>query len=195
MSFHLFARNVSLAAGIAVLSAPAIEAQNVVPNGTFGTDLAGWTINGLGSMSWDGAEGSVSGPGSARVVCSAIPSPRPGTWRCFDDVTLAGQSGVNYSADFREEGTTATDCSVRLVAYTGSGCGGTSTDLGPTPGADPGTGSYVRSASGSPITVPATTQALYVEATCACTSGALNVDDIFVGIGLVPVGLMTFTVE
>ncbi len=62
---------------------------------------------------------------------------------------------------------------------------------------DPGVGGYLQSGPASPEPVPAGTQSLLVELRCTCaTPGAIfNVDDVFLGVDLLPVEIQSFSIE
>ncbi len=145
------------------------------------------------SHSWDDLEGSAM-LGSDEILCSLATDAFLGV--CFDESTLAGLS-VTYGADFREASGDVEACTVRALAYPMSSCEGSATTLPMTTAVDPGVGGYLQSGPAAPEPVPAGTQSLLVELRCTCaTPGAIfNVDDVFLGVDLVPVELQSFSIE
>ncbi len=76
---------VAMVAGT-VMWASALPAQNLLTNGSFNSDVAGWTVKeGNAEISWDGANGSPS-PGSLRLSSTRVSSAFEAVGPCIETI-------------------------------------------------------------------------------------------------------------
>lgn len=167
----------TLLLGLLLSWATVAQAQNLVQNGTFNTDVIGWTA-GTGSISHDSGDGSASGPGSLSMTRgSGTTSAR----HCVSGVM--GGATYDFGADFRiVSGGSLNFCRVQLLEHASSNCTGAPiSQMGLVQQLSP-TDSAIYTELASSHTVEATTASVRIRLDCDKNPGSphrVNWDDVF----------------
>jgi hypothetical protein len=164
---------------------------NKATNCTFDTGFTPWSAS-FGTVGWNGSDGSNSGPGAATISCDDEFS-LGALYQCLTDPSFSGLTGVTYGADFEEFAGSVTDCSVFITAWSDPGCSGSSTGFDGTGPVDPDNAAPFEQSGPlvAGVDFPAGTDSVEFVASCACPaeSSGFYVDDVFLGVALVPVEL------
>ena len=178
---------------------PCQVAGNLVTNCGFPTNTSSWTVD-SGTCAHNTADGSSA---AGNIECDAIDSDGRFVFLISQCITPASGDTYGYGADAQRVsgGTGNLSCQIALADHADLTCS-SNINSGNTSW-PPGTGIYTQSSSASFGADLTFTQSIRVSISCIVISiyspdfadFVVRIDDVFVGIGLVPVELQEFSVE
>ncbi len=109
-----------------VMAAPIVHAQNLLPNPTFDSDVAGWLASAGSTVGWDPLDANGNPlSGSALVTnIDADPNDSEGAFRCIEGLT--GETAYQFGADILIPGGQIETGNAYILVqwYGGAGCSG-----------------------------------------------------------------------